>query len=151
MKFIALLNIKRQYFFVYYTGCCYYLNSAINPFLYSLLSKRFRRGFHDLTRKILKLYQKHSFKISSKGAHRQGSNNTPIPNIPSSMIVNHNSSVLINPAEGQNEIPSPVLKRHHVMRSYPNLLHDILFQEDMNISDTKLIINTLNRKKCNSE
>ena len=67
-----------------------------------------------------------------------GSNNTPIPNIPSSMIVNHNSSVLINPAEGQNEIPSPVLKRHHVMRSYPNLLHDILFQEDMNISDLEV-------------
>ena len=54
------------------------------------------------------------------------------------MIVNHNSSVLINPAEGPNEIPSPALKRYHVMRSYPNLLHDILFQEDMNISDLEV-------------
>ena len=38
---------------VHFSGCCYFLSSAINPFLYSLLSKRFRRGFHDLKYKIL--------------------------------------------------------------------------------------------------
>jgi hypothetical protein len=31
-------------------GGCYYLSSTVNPFLYSLLSKRFRRGFHDVLR-----------------------------------------------------------------------------------------------------
>ena len=30
------------------SGCFYLLSSAINPFLYSLFSKRFRRGFYDL-------------------------------------------------------------------------------------------------------
>ena len=30
-----------------------HLSSAINPFLYSLLSKRFRRGFHDLKRRYI--------------------------------------------------------------------------------------------------
>ena len=31
-----------------FLGCFYLLSSAINPFLYSLFSKRFRRGFYDL-------------------------------------------------------------------------------------------------------
>ena len=39
---------------LYFSGCCYFLSSAINPFLYSLLSKRFRRGFHDLKYKLLR-------------------------------------------------------------------------------------------------
>ena len=29
-------------------GIAFYLNATVNPFLYSLLSKRFRRGFQDL-------------------------------------------------------------------------------------------------------
>ena len=33
-----------------FSGGCYYLSSTVNPFLYSLLSKRFRRGFHDVLR-----------------------------------------------------------------------------------------------------
>ena len=37
-------------FFVHFSGGCYYLSSTANPFLYSLLSKRFRRGFHDVVR-----------------------------------------------------------------------------------------------------
>ena len=41
-------------------GCCYFLSSAINPFLYSLLSKRFRRGFHDLTHKVIKNWKNRS-------------------------------------------------------------------------------------------
>lgn len=31
-----------------FSGCCYLLNPAINPFLYSIFSKRFRRAFLDL-------------------------------------------------------------------------------------------------------
>ena len=35
--------------FVYHSsGCCYFLSTAINPFIYSLLSKRFRRGFIEV-------------------------------------------------------------------------------------------------------
>ena len=39
--------------FIFFSGCCYFLSSTINPFLYSLLSKRFRRGFHDLKYKMI--------------------------------------------------------------------------------------------------
>ena len=123
---------------VNFTGCCYYLNSAINPFLYSLLSKRFRRGFHDLARKIIKLIQKHSFKISLKRVNGQVSNNSPVPNIHSSLIVNHNSSILMNQAEIQKEKPSPALKRYHEMRSYPNLLHDIMMKDKINELDLEV-------------
>ena len=35
-------------FYILISGCCYLLNSAINPFLYSIFSKRFRRGFYAL-------------------------------------------------------------------------------------------------------
>ena len=34
-----------------FSGACYYLSSTINPFLYSLLSVRFRRGFQDVLRR----------------------------------------------------------------------------------------------------
>ena len=33
-------------------ACCYFLSPVLNPFLYCLLSKRFRRGFHDLKQKV---------------------------------------------------------------------------------------------------
>ena len=35
------------------SGIFYYFNSALNPILYSVLSKRFRRGFSDIKRKLL--------------------------------------------------------------------------------------------------
>ena len=35
----------------FFSGACYYLSSTINPFLYSLLSVRFRRGFQDVLRR----------------------------------------------------------------------------------------------------
>ena len=31
-------------------GVGYYLSSCVNPLLYSVMSKRFRRGFHDMFR-----------------------------------------------------------------------------------------------------
>ena len=41
-------------------GCFYYLSAAINPFLYSLLSKRFRRGFCDLQTRVKRhIFQNH--------------------------------------------------------------------------------------------
>ena len=36
--------------FILFLGCFYLLSSAINPFLYSLFSKRFRRGLYDFSR-----------------------------------------------------------------------------------------------------
>ena len=36
--------------FTLFLGCFYLLSSAINPFLYSLFSKRFRRGLYDFSR-----------------------------------------------------------------------------------------------------
>ena len=46
-----------------FSGCFYLLSSAINPFLYSLFSKRFRRGFYDL------LYRGKSCTISCTTGH----------------------------------------------------------------------------------
>ena len=46
-----------MYQFLQNTGCSYYLSSAINPFLYSLLSKRFRNGFSDLKNQFFKRLQ----------------------------------------------------------------------------------------------
>ena len=50
----SILHKCVMYLNLYFSGCCYFLSSAINPFLYSLLSKRFRRGFHDLKYKLLR-------------------------------------------------------------------------------------------------
>ena len=31
------------------SGVFYYFNSILNPILYTIMSKRFRRGFNDMT------------------------------------------------------------------------------------------------------
>ena len=53
-------------------GCFYYLSSAINPFLYSLLSKRFRQGFKDLKRNVSRVFLIFKCKVveSSNVPHR---------------------------------------------------------------------------------
>ena len=45
-------------FWCLFLGCCYLLSSAINPFLYSIFSKRFRRGFYDLINGCCKRQEK---------------------------------------------------------------------------------------------
>ena len=52
------LNKKYNVSISWNIGCSYYLSSAINPFLYSLLSKRFRNGFRDLKNSCFKSFQK---------------------------------------------------------------------------------------------
>ena len=48
-----MLKFKIKYYEIsIFLGCCYFLSSTINPFLYSLLSKRFRRGYYDLKYKM---------------------------------------------------------------------------------------------------
>lgn len=51
-------------------GCCYFLSSAVNPFLYSLLSKRFRRGFEDIKHKLLRNWQNLTSRNSSTADNR---------------------------------------------------------------------------------
>ena len=65
-----------------------------------------------------------SFKVPSNRANGQVSNNTPIPMIPSSMIVNQNSSILMNPIEDRSDVSDQYLKRKYKIRSYPNLYQD---------------------------
>ena len=36
-----------------FPGVFYYFNSVLNPILYSLMSKRFRRGFSDIKRNLI--------------------------------------------------------------------------------------------------
>ena len=45
------------------SGVFYYFNSILNPILYTIMSKRFRRGFHDIwgSCKLLKVRQVNSF------------------------------------------------------------------------------------------
>ena len=50
--FFKFISIELKYVDLLFKGCCYLLNSAINPFLYSIFSKRFRRGFADLLRSM---------------------------------------------------------------------------------------------------
>jgi hypothetical protein len=56
-------------------GAFYYLNSAINPVLYSLMSKRFRRGFSDMKLNLLDkmCHLPSSWKEDSSRERRQGS------------------------------------------------------------------------------
>ena len=102
-------------------GCCYFLSSAINPFLYSLLSKRFRRGFHDLKRKIVKHYRKYFFRSTSSRANRQSSNHTPIQIIPSASP--QNPVIQVNSNEGHRQKPNQSFNRQYETRSYPTVLH----------------------------
>ena len=56
-------------------GAFYYLNSALNPVLYSLMSKRFRRGFSDMKLNLLDkmCHLPSSWKVDSSGERRQES------------------------------------------------------------------------------
>ena len=64
-----------------FLGCCYFLSSTINPFLYSLLSKRFRRGYHDLKYKM-KNYLNAKVPFLNTSTHTSSRNqNAPIPMI----------------------------------------------------------------------
>ena len=49
ISLVAMLwgTYKRRICFIF-AGISFYLNATVNPFLYSLLSKRFRRGYQDL-------------------------------------------------------------------------------------------------------
>ena len=42
-----MIHVCMEHKSVCFIGCSYMLHSAINPFLYSLYSKRFRNGIHD--------------------------------------------------------------------------------------------------------
>ena len=48
-----------------FPASCYFLSPAINPYLYCILSKRFRRGFHDLRRKMNKWFNNVSTQSST--------------------------------------------------------------------------------------
>ena len=48
---IGQILTKAFLLLISFSGACYYLSSTINPFLYSLLSVRFRRGFQDVLRR----------------------------------------------------------------------------------------------------
>ena len=63
------------FWFYYCSGVFYYFNSALNPILYSVMSKRFRRGFSDITKKLLKrvFYLPTSHQSDDMGSRKQDS------------------------------------------------------------------------------
>ena len=50
------LQIPGVYNIFFFPGVFYYFNSVLNPILYSLMSKRFRRGFSDIKRSLVNRY-----------------------------------------------------------------------------------------------
>ena len=46
-------NSKNQINLLNFVGVFFYFNSALNPILYSVMSKRFRRGFADIRTRFL--------------------------------------------------------------------------------------------------
>jgi hypothetical protein len=56
-------------------GVFYYFNSAINPVLYSLMSKRLRRGLSDMKLNLLDkmCHLPSSWREDASGKRRQGS------------------------------------------------------------------------------
>ena len=66
-----------------FAGGCYYLSSTANPFLYSLLSKRFRRGFHDVLRYAFgRFFDPSIGHTQSTGAKNQGGPTQSAPGVP---------------------------------------------------------------------
>ena len=83
--------------FCIFTGCCYFLSSAINPFLYSLLSKRFRRGFHDLKRKVItgwrsRIFHRTLSRDNNDACHTPG----PFPSLPNNYSFRCNTKPIHN-------------------------------------------------------
>ena len=62
--------------FFNFLGCSYLLHSAINPFLYSICSKRFRRGFLDVFNKSVKSSSKKHEKYNQYGNEISFNGNT---------------------------------------------------------------------------
>ena len=80
--FQSRLKFKIKYHeILIFLGCCYFLSSTINPFLYSLLSKRFRRGYYDLKYKM-KNYLNSKVPFLNTSTHTSSRiQNAPIPMI----------------------------------------------------------------------
>ena len=74
--FAIFTNDLHLIYFYIVIGCCCFLSSAANPFLYSLLSKRFRRGFHDIKQNILSNCRRLMYQ-SSSGFNNQSTRPEP--------------------------------------------------------------------------
>jgi len=53
------------------SGVFYYFNSVVNPILYSLMSKRFRRGFADIKRNLIQRINKSEPETSENARRRK--------------------------------------------------------------------------------
>ena len=104
-------------------GCCYFLSSAINPFLYSLLSKRFRRGFHDLTHKIIE-----SLRYRSSSASRENQVNHQVVARPSTLPNNFSFCYKERQVKNRN-----TLKRHF------NLPNSSVVYNDNDLRDHQML------------
>ena len=69
-----------------FLGVFYYFNSMLNPFLYSVMSKRFRRGFSDLRGSI-----NHSFHVCIPKESNNCSNGKPHISLSPSVVPPHSS------------------------------------------------------------
>ena len=119
-----------------YLGCFYYLSTAINPFLYSLLSKRFRRGFCDLKTKV----KRHIFQ-----------NNVD------SNTVNFQRQFISVPTRNTHSLPrsrnllSRKLASHELSTSSPGRMQTVFDEVEVNNLDSKPRKGALNDKTFNEK
>ena len=120
-----------------FIGCCYFLSSAINPFLYSLLSKRFRRGFHDLSYKLIKKWRK-------KSPYSSCENQNNRPELVQAKELPNNFSFCLKDRQVHNR---NALKRHFnlpissVVQSDMNCRYRVVFKSQSSRQKTTLIVN----------
>jgi hypothetical protein len=131
-----------------FLGCFYLLSSAINPFLYSLFSKRFRRGFYDL------IYKGKScnYGAPTERPGKPAGNNQNVDN-PENILARYNSNndmvVIMNIRGGYNGkqiITRKALRRHFNVEVSSTNLGDCVTEDNRGIHKKKH--NRVNISKC---
>ena len=89
------------------SGCCYLLNPAINPFLYSVFSKRFRRAFFDLLLKNnIRCFNKNNDEGAAIASLRLR------PNRPFNQVISRRAMLRHFDLKSSNGIPEPSFSKN---------------------------------------
>ena len=94
------------------SGCCYLLNPAINPFLYSIFSKRFRRAFFDLLLKSnIRCFNKNKDDGAATATMRQSKNK------PHKQVISRRAMLRHLDLKSSNGISKLSFAKHFLIRS----------------------------------
>ena len=118
-------------------GCCYYLSSAINPFLYSLLSKRFRNGFHDLKYKCFSKFRMFICRnISPNEPSRRKTENYTNTGINKSWIETFNMTPITTEKHTSRANSELIMQESNIQSNLPS--SNIVPQKNQNCESTNL-------------